>query len=89
MDCVGFRTASNSIAFWKLDQTGVRIVHLINNTDHLYPKIVPIPYPKDGEQNALCRVGIIQIDGSVGGDKAATWLDVPGDPREHYIASLN
>jgi dipeptidyl-peptidase-4 len=87
----GFRWSpdSKSIAFWQLDQTGVRVVHLINNTDHLYPKIVPIPYPKAGEQNASCRVGVLQIDGSADGEEAVTWLDVPGDPREHYIASLD
>lgn len=83
----GFRWSPDgrSIAFWQLDQSGVRVVNLINNTDHLYPKIVPIPYPKAGEQNALCRVGVI----SIAGGEEPTWLDVPGDPRENYIASLD
>ena len=44
----GFRWApdSKSIAFWQMDQSGVRVVNLINNTDHLYPQLIPIPYPK-------------------------------------------
>jgi dipeptidyl-peptidase-4 len=56
---------------------------MINNTDTLYPEITAIPYPKAGETNSACRVGVIP---SGGGD--TTWINVPGDPRNHYIAHL-
>ena len=61
----GFRWApdSKSIAFWQLDQSGVRVVNLINNTDHLYPQLLPIPYPKAGEQNPSCRIGVVAVAG--------------------------
>ena len=40
-------------------------------------------YPKVGQKNSACRVGVIRIDGG-----ETRWLDVPGDPREHYIARM-
>ena len=108
----GFRWSpdSKSIAFWQIDQSGVRVVNLINNTDHLYPQLIPIPYPKAGEQNPGCRIGVVKIEGEVeetdgDGDDSAknrrskdasgaghpkiNWIHVPGDPRHHYIASLD
>ena len=82
----GFRWSpdSQSIAYWQLDQSGVPVVNLINNTDELYPRLIPIPYPKTGQTNPSARVGVI----SAGGGETK-WLDVPGDPREHYIADLD
>ncbi len=82
----GFRWSpdSQSIAYWQLDQTGVPVVHLVNNTDELYPKLIPIPYPKAGQTNPSARVGVVPASGG-----ETRWVDVPGDPREHYIADLN
>ncbi len=69
-----------SIAFWQFDTSGVRQFHLINNTDGTYPKITSFPYPKVGEMNSTTRIGVIS---AAGGE--VCWLDLPGDPREHYI----
>jgi dipeptidyl-peptidase-4 len=102
----GFRWSpdSKSIAFWQMDQSGVRVVNLINNTDHLYPQLVPIPYPKAGEQNPAVRIGVVTLtEEESEGSSAATsttsaqsnvkskihWIHLPGDPRNHYIASLD
>lgn len=96
----GFRWSpdSKSIAFWQMDQSGVRVVNLINNTDHLYPQLVPIPYPKAGEQNPACRIGVVAVNKEGSNDVSMngvsmpppiTWIKVPGDPRNQYIASLD
>ena len=74
----------NHIAYWQLDAAGVRDFTLINNTDSLYPKIIPVQYPKAGEQNSASRIGIV---GAGGG--ATRWLEVPGDPRNYYIARMD
>jgi len=81
----GFRWSpdSRSIAFWQLDTEGVREVTLVNNTDSLYPQIQRIPYPKTGELNSACRVGVVDASG---GD--IRWMKAPGDPREHYLHDL-
>ena len=73
-----------NIAYWQMDSEGVRTFHLIDNTTALYPNLTPIPYPKVGETNSASRVGIVS---STGGP--TRWLDVPGDPRNHYIARMN
>lgn len=72
-----------SIAFWQLDSSGVREFFLINNTDDSYSKPIGIRYPKVGEQNSAARIGVISASG---GD--VRWLDVPGDPRNHYLAQM-
>ncbi|MEK6303699.1 MAG: S9 family peptidase [Acidobacteriota bacterium] len=75
---------SKSIAFWQLDAEGVRDFYLINDTDDLYPKIIPVQYPKAGTTNSAGRVGVVSAEGG-----ATRWLEVPGDPRNNYIARMN
>jgi dipeptidyl-peptidase 4 len=72
-----------SLAYWQFDTTGVRDFLLINNTEGLYARTTPIPYPKVGEQNSAVRVGVVSAKG---GD--TKWLKIPGDPREHYLAQM-
>jgi dipeptidyl-peptidase-4 len=82
----GFRWSPNgkSIAYWQFDTEGVRDFHLINYTDELYPKITSFEYPKVGETNSACRVGVIS---SRGGE--TQWFDVSNDPRNHYIPRMD
>jgi dipeptidyl-peptidase-4 len=73
-----------SIAYWQMDTEGVPDFYLINNTDSLYPKITTIQYPVAGQINSAARVGVI---GATGGQ--TRWIQVPGDPRNNYIARMN
>ncbi|HZE70960.1 MAG TPA: S9 family peptidase [Pyrinomonadaceae bacterium] len=73
-----------SIAYWQLDTDGVPEYFLVNNTDSLYPKITPIQYPVAGDKNSAVRVGVVN---ATGGD--TRWLQVPGDPRNNYIARMD
>jgi len=41
-------------------------------------------YPKPGEMNSACRVGVVSAFGG-----PVTWLKVPGDPRDNYIAWMD
>jgi dipeptidyl-peptidase-4 len=81
----GFRWSPDgtAIAYWQLNTEGVREFPLLNNTDSLYPQIKLIKYPKVGERNAACRIGVVSLSGG-----ATRWLEVPGDPRDCYIAYL-
>src|SRR5205814_6320557 len=75
---------SRSIAYWQLDTDGVPDYYLINNTDSLYPKIITIQYPVAGQTNSAGRVGVLSAAGGI-----TRWLQVPGDPRNNYIARTN
>jgi dipeptidyl-peptidase 4 len=85
------------IAYWRFDSTGVGIFPLLYDlgkqkeivTGFPYPGTAPypvrmdIPYPTAGTTNSAARVGVV---GVAGGE--TQWLDVPGDPRENYIARM-
>jgi dipeptidyl-peptidase-4 len=81
----GFRWSPNGklIAYWQFNTEGVRDFQLIDYTDSLYPKITTFKYPKVGEKNSACRVGVIS---SRGGE--TRWFDVSDDPRNHYVPKM-
>jgi dipeptidyl-peptidase-4 len=81
----GFRWSPDGrhIAYWQLDSAGVPTFHLINNTDSVYPKLIPIPYPKTGQTNSAARVGVVSADGG-----KTRWMETPGDARNNYIAAM-
>jgi dipeptidyl-peptidase-4 len=72
------------IAFWQLNADSVKNFHLINNTDSLYSRVIPIQYPKVGETNSAARVGVVSAAGG-----PTRWLEIEGDPRNHYIARMD
>lgn len=82
----GFRWSPNgqSIAYWQFNTAGVGIFTLINDTVSKYPVLKQFPYPQVGTQNSAVRVGVVGLSGG-----STRWVDVPGDPREHYIARMD
>ncbi len=72
-----------AVAFWQIDTSGVRRFPLVDHVSGLYPEIQWIPYPKTGELNSAARIGVIPLDAP-----SVRWLEIPGDPREHYLHSL-
>ena len=81
----GFRWSKDGryIAYWQFNTAGIETFYMINNTDSLYPKLIPLPYPKVGTTNSACRVGVVSASG---GD--TNWLELPGDSRQHYIPKM-
>ena len=81
----GFRWSPDgeSLAYWQLDTAGMRDYVLVNTTDDLYPKLTTIRYPKVGQVNPSSRVGVVPARGG-----PTRWMEVPGDPRNHYIARM-
>ena len=88
LDCRdGFRWSPDGsrIAYWQLNTLGVPRFTMVNQTDGRYQKMTTFAYPKTGEQNSLCRVGVVPV---VGG--ATTWMSIPGDTRtDGYIARMD
>ena len=82
----GFRWSPDSryIAYWQFDMSGVDHFQIINYTDSLYPTITQLPYPKAGQTNSACRVGVVRASGG-----KTTWVKIPGDPRNNYIHAMD
>ncbi len=79
-DAFAWSPDGRQIAYLQFDTSGVGRFRLINNTDALYPTITEFPYPKVGTKNSAVRLGVVQAGGG-----ATRWMNVQGDPREHYI----
>lgn len=72
------------IAYWQLDTRGVKTFTLIDNTSGSYPTLKTFAYPKTGERNSACRVGVVDAMGG-----PTRWIDVPGDTRtDFYIPRM-
>lgn len=67
------------IAYWQLDTRGVKTFTMIDNTTASYPILKTWAYPKTGERNSACRVGVVPAGGGT-----TTWVDVPGDTKTDY-----
>lgn len=81
----GFRWSPDgrSIAYWQIDARGTRDFFMINNTDSVYSRVIPVEYPKVGESPSACRIGVVDIETA-----KTNWIKIEGDPRQHYIVRL-
>lgn len=81
----GFRWSpdSKSIAYWQNDLSKVGLFYMINNTDSIYPKIIPIPFSKVGEPIAKARIGVVTL-----ATHTTKWMNIEGDPGSHYLARM-
>ena len=82
----GFRWSPDGkrLAYWQLDDAGVRDYLLIDDTDSTYSYTIPVQYPKAGTTNSSARIGVVSASGG-----ATQWLAVPGEPRDFYLARLD
>lgn len=71
----------SKIAFWKFDQTRVKEFYLIEEM-YAYNKVMPLKYPKAGEQNAVVKVGIIDLN-----TKKTIWIDT-GENDDIYLPRI-
>jgi dipeptidyl-peptidase-4 len=69
------------IAFWKFDQTRVKEFYLIDEM-YAYNKVMPLKYPKAGEQNAVVKIGIIDLN-----TKKTIWIDT-GENDDIYLPRI-
>lgn len=81
----GFQWSPDSkrIAYWQVDARDTRDFYMINNTDSIYSQIVPVEYPKVGESPSAVRIGVVELVSN-----KTTWLDITGDPRQHYLPRM-
>jgi len=82
----GFRWSPDgkSITFWRVDARNTRNHLMINNTDSLYPFVIPVEYPKAGAKPSYVTIGVINIS-----TKKTNWLKIPGDPENNYLPRID
>lgn len=81
----GFRWSPDgqSIAYWQIDANQIRDFYLVNNTDSIYSRVIPIEYPKAGEAPSPAKISVVSV-----ATGKTTWMNVPGDPTQHYIPRM-
>lgn len=81
----GFRWSpdSQAIAYWQFDERSVRKHTMVDNVSGLYPKLNSFAYPKVGQRNAICRVGVRYLN-----SKETVWVKSSDDLRNNYIAKM-
>ncbi len=72
---------SKKIAFWQLDQTRVKVFHLIDEM-YRYNKIFNLKYPEVGEQNSIIKIGVADLAAN-----KTNWMDI-GDNDDIYIPRI-
>lgn len=81
----GFRWSPDSrqIAYWQVDATKTRDYYMLNTTDSVYSRILPVEYPKVGEPPSPVRIGVVNLANSF-----TRWMKIDGDPAQHYITRM-
>lgn len=74
---------SKKISFWQIDANQIRDYYMMNFTDSVYSKVVPVEYPKVGESPSPAKIGVIDL-----ASQKTTWLNIPGDPQQHYLPRM-
>ena len=87
----GFRWSPDSrkIAYWQIDARSVKDYQMLNTTDSVYPKIIPVGYSVAGEKPSLFKIGIADINTA-----QKKWMEIPTDtalgsyvPRMEWAAN--
>ncbi len=81
-DAFRFSPDGKRIAFWRLDQTVIKTFYMTNALS-LYPELLPVRYPKAGEENSEVRIGVVEISSG-----KSTWIDL-GPERDIYVARMD
>jgi dipeptidyl-peptidase-4 len=81
----GFRWSNDSrqIAYWQVDARGTRNFYMINNTDSIYSRPVPVEYPKVGQPISKVRIGVVDVSSA-----KTTWMKIPGEADKNYVVRM-
>jgi dipeptidyl-peptidase-4 len=81
----GFRwnRTGDYIAFWHLDASTTGTYYMLNTTDSIYSRPIPIQYPKVGQPPSAARLGVIRLS-----DGKITWIAVPGGETANYLPRM-
>ncbi|GBD32722.1 Dipeptidyl aminopeptidase 4 [bacterium HR33] len=81
-DAWRFSPDGRKIAFWRFDQSPIPPFYLLDELS-LYPRLVPVRYPKAGTDNSLVQLGVVDLETG-----ETRWIDT-GSDRNSYIARMD
>ncbi len=81
----GFRWSPDGrqIAYWQVNATKIRDYYMLNTTDSIYSRVIPVEYPKVGEAPSPVRIGVINLSNGY-----TRWMNIDGDPQQHYLPRM-
>ncbi len=83
-DGIRWSPDSKQLAFWQNDVSKIGTYYMVNNTDHVYPQLIPILFSKPGTDIAEARVGVANLDNA-----SIQWMNIPGAPNAHYLSRMD
>ncbi len=74
----GFRWSpdSRAIAFWQINDSSTRDYYMLNTTDSVYSRVIPVEYPVAGQMPSPFKIGVVQIK-----DMRTEWMRIPFDSK--------
>ena len=74
----GFRWSpdSRAIAYWQIDDSSTRDYYMLNTTDSVYSRVIPVEYPVAGQMPSPFRIGVVQINNA-----KTQWMKIPADDK--------
>ena len=82
----GFRWSPDSkqIAYWQIDAKNTKDYDMLNTTDSIYPRVIPVEYPVAGEAPSPYKIGVVDIASA-----QTKWMDIPTDPvLQSYVPRM-
>ncbi|WP_317235934.1 DPP IV N-terminal domain-containing protein [Niabella hibiscisoli] len=62
------------MAYWKIVAGDTKVYNMVNNTDSIYPKLIPIEYPVAGEKPSVFKIGVVSLT-----DAQTQWMNIADD----------
>ncbi len=73
------------IAYWQLNTADVKKFTMVDYTNDKYPILKTFAYPKTGEVNSDCRIGVCSVH-----SKTTVWLEIPGSmSHDFYLPRMD
>ncbi len=82
-DGIQWSPDSKQLAYWQIDANQIRDFYMINNTDSVYSKIIPVEYPTAGQTPSPAKIGVADVTTG-----KTIWMTIPGDPKQNYLPRI-
>ncbi|HET7001917.1 MAG TPA: S9 family peptidase [Puia sp.] len=74
----GFRWSpdSRAIAYWQINDSSTRDYYMLNTTDSVYSRVIPVEYPVAGQMPSPFKIGVVQI-----ANAKTQWMRIPAEDK--------